>query len=58
MNKWNSRKFAGFVIAVICLMVLAIFNEIDVSLSIVGLYTAFVGSNVYQKKIKGEIENE
>ena len=54
MNKWNSRKFAAFVIAVICLMVLAIFNEVDVSLSIVGLYTAFVGANVYQKKVEEE----
>lgn len=54
MNKWNSRKFAGFVIATICLMLLAIFNEVDVSISIVALYTAFCGSNVYQKKIEGE----
>ena len=54
MNKWNSRKFAGFVIAVICLMVLAIFNEIDVTMGIVALYTAFVGSNVYQKKVESD----
>lgn len=52
MNKWNSRKFAAFIIATVCLMILAIFNDIDVSISIVALYTAFVGSNVYQKKIE------
>jgi hypothetical protein len=56
MNKYSSRKFWAFIIATICLMLLAVFNESDVQMSIVAVYTAFVGSNVYQKKIEGDKE--
>ena len=49
MNKYSSRKFWLAVVSIVVLFIIAILNEVDVQLSIVGIYSAYVAGNAYQK---------
>lgn len=48
MNKYNSRKFAAFIISLITIVVCA-FLEVDVSVGVGTLFGIYCGSNVIQK---------
>lgn len=48
MNKYNSRKFAAFIISLITIVVCA-FLEVDVSVGVGTLFGIYAGSNVIQK---------
>ena len=48
MNKYNSRKFAAFIISLITIVVCA-FLKVDVSVGVGTLFGIYCGSNVIQK---------
>ena len=48
MNKYNSRKFAAFIISLITIVVCA-FLEVDVSVGVGTLFGIYCSTNVIQK---------